>query len=312
MKYLLTFFTLVLSPLCQAQDQAPEPLEKQELILQNLFNSREPIEFAKAVIEAKKHNVSEQVILEATFLYHVDKNEYASIVELTKQFQAMTAKFDPKVSKIFAHKEDWLSVIEYGLALQALEKNDLTTFQKHIKEAFWLSPNKASAFAHHITKIHTQAAMKNVKLDLNRKIFQVDKNEPTSLKKLLGNKQAIVLRFWSPWNQNINNTYPQIVHLSQQSNIHKISFASILINRDPQGIKDTKEVIKETGNDLTSHWLADENNGHLTKLLRIDQLPTIVVINKSGEILFNGPVTDQELWKTLQKIAPNLAAPKNN
>ena len=305
MKLIITLSLIISSHfLCHAQTE-PVP-DKKETTLHTLFNTREKVEFSKTVIEAKKLEISEQVILEATFLYHIDKREHASIVELTPKFEKLLSTFDANESKVFGTVEDWKSVIEYGRALKALQSDDIVLFKKHITEAFWLSPSKAGAFAPHIIKLHTNAALKKVKLDLEREMFQVDKEQSTTMKKMLDAREAVILRFWSPWNQQVDNTYPMVKNLAKQCAANKIAFASILINRDEQGLKDTKEVIKELGDDLPSVWLADDDKSSLTKILRVADLPTIVLIAKDGSIIYHGGIMDGELWKKLTDISPQM------
>jgi len=205
----------------------------------------------------------------------------------------MAETFDPNISKIFTSKQDWKSVIEYSLALKALSAKDLPLFKKHIQEAFWLSPDKAAAFAPHINELHKKRAMEKIQLNLNQQIFQVDQPKPTSLAKMLENKEALILRFWSPWDQKIQENYPLTLQLAKRCHKHNVSFASILISRDADGIKDTLEVLKERGKELTSYWLADENHSPLTKQLRVTEIPTIVLISKTGKILYNGSLSSK-------------------
>lgn len=304
------YFTILLALLsfqylsAQTQEET-KPKTQEEIknqVIEQLFNTREQNEFIQASNTAKKLGLNQQVILEATFLYHIDRAESEKIIKLTEKFQQLADKFDPNISKIFTTKEDWLSVIEYGLALKALDKNNITLFKKHIKEAFWLSPNKAAAFAPHINQLHTNQAMEKIQLNLDRQIFQINSNKTISLKKLLENKEALVLRFWSPWCQQIELNYPLTKQLATRCNNNQISFASILISKDPQAIKDTLEIIEELGNDLSSYWLADEDTSALTKLLRVEDLPIIVIISKTGEILFNGTLQDKKLHSAIKKI----------
>ena len=312
MKSYLSFLLILFSfQSISAQAEPTPPANKKEEIksevLQQLFNTREKNDFLKASASAKKLGLSEQVILEATFLYHIDLAESDEIIKLTGEFQQMAESFDPNTSKIFTSKEDWLSVIEYGLALKALDEKNEPLFKKHIQEAFWLSPDKAAAFAPHINQLHTNHAMEKLQLKLDREIFQVTNSKTISIAKLLENKQALVLRFWSPWSQNTEVDYPLTKKLAKQCSENQLSFASILINQDPQGIQDTLEIIGEMGKDFTSYWLADEDTSALTKLLRVADLPTIVVISKEGKILFNGTLHEKELWNQLTKIEPKAS-----
>ncbi len=292
----------------QAIDENPAMTdeERKEEVIQKLFNTREKKEFAIATEAAKKIGVSSQAILEAAFLYHIDQANYSEIIKLTSQFKKLSEDFDSKDSKIFASKQDWLSVIEYGNALKALDEKNIPLFKKHIQEAFWLSPNQAGGFAPHINQLHTRNAMKSVQLKLDQKVFQVNEAKPISFRKMLAGKEALLLRFWSPWSRQVDQDHPLNLHLAKQCTENKISFASILISQDPQGIKDTLEIINEVAKDLPSYWLADEDNSALTKLLRVTDLPTIVIVSTEGKILYNGTLENKELWTVLTKLNPSI------
>lgn len=287
--------------------EAAAPLPENDII-QELFNTREPKAFADLIIKAKELKVNQQIILEATFLYHVDLAEYDKIVTLTEKFSLAKKDFDPNISQIFSTTEDWSSVIEYGLALKALKANNIPLFKKHIQEAFWLSPSKGAAFAPHINQLHTQNAMKGIQLKHELSFFQVNAKDDISLASMLENKKALIFRFWSPWSQNIEANLPLTKHLAEQCKQHNISFASILISRDAQGITDNLQVIEELKNTLPSYWLADSEESTMTKKLRVTDLPTIVIISTDGKILYNGTLQEPQLWQTLKTIAPEIKA----
>ncbi len=323
MKNLLTLIHLsavcALTPLTLAQTEAPAPAqgENEEIKqgiqaahINQLFSLRDKKPFDLAVTKARKDGISEQVILEARFLYLIDKEDYKSIAKISEEFEKMLASFDPDTSKVFSTKEDWQSVVEYGKALKALEANNLTDFKKHITEAFWLSPDKADAFSHHITKIRIADAMKKLTLDpVSTTVRQITDDKNISLKAMLGDKDALILRYWSPWNQQADNTFPIVQHIAQLSAKHKISFASILLTPEQQGIDDAKEVIEELGDTFPSIWLADSEKNSLAKKLLISDLPTLIIISKEGKILYNGsPLTDN-FWNALKAINPAIKAP---
>ncbi len=318
-----TFLTIYLSLVCttlhaqelaplsaQAQNEATIKAAIEAAHIDQLFSIREKEPFELAVVKARVSGIRDQVILEATFLYHIDLEDYKAIAKISEQFEAELNTFDPDISKVFSTKQEWQSVIEYGKALKALETNDLVEFKKHITEAFWLSPDKANAFSHHITKIRVTAAMKKITLAPECTIRQITDDKQISLKAMLKDNDALILRYWSPWNQQADNTFFSIVqHVAQVSAKNKISFASILLTPEQQGIDDAKDVIAKLGDTFPSYWLADSEKNSLAKKLRVSDLPTLIIISKEGKILYNGsPLTD-EFWNTLKTINPDIKAP---
>lgn len=276
---------------------------------EKLFTTRVPLEFDAALKQARELGIHKQVILEATFLFYVDTENYKGIISLHDDFLDHLKKFDLDESKIFATKEQWQSVIEYSLALQALENNDEIKFKKHITEAYWLSPDTASAFSQHITEHRNKKLMQQITIAPDREMLTLDTIKPITFKELIKDNDALVLRFWSPWNQDIDRTYPLIENAALQCVEKKIAFVSILLENDDQLITEAKELIAETKPALKSQWVIDSNKNSLTKQLRISDLPTLIIITKDGKIAYHGSASSDSFWLKLNKINPEIKKP---
>ncbi|MGJ8656115.1 MAG: thioredoxin-like domain-containing protein [Akkermansiaceae bacterium] len=277
-----------------------------------LFTAREPAKFELAVETATKLGMHKQVILEATFLYYVDTENYKAIAAIHTQFQNQLEEFDLDTSKIFATKEQWQSVIQYSLALQALEKSDSANFKKHITEAYWLSPETASAFSHHITVHRNKKIMEKITIAPDREMITLENGKPITFEKLIQDKDALILRFWSPWNQQLDTTYPLIESAATQCQGKNIAFASILLDNDEQLITHAKELITEAKPALPGQWLIDSNNSSLNKQLRVSDLPTLVIITKEGKISYHGSASNSTFWENLTKLNAEIKKPNNN
>jgi hypothetical protein len=277
-----------------------------------LFTARVPVKFDAAVERANKLGIHKQIILEATFLYYVDTENYKGVASLHTEFQNHLAKFDLDESKIFATKEQWQSVIEYSLALQALEKDDQVNFKKHITEAYWLSPETAAAFSHHITVRRNKKLMQRVTITPDREMLTLNTEKPITFKELIKDNDALILRFWSPWNQQLDTTYPLIDSAAMQCKGKKIAFASVLLENDEQLTANAKELIAEHKPVLACQWLIDSNKKSFSKQLRISDLPTLIIITKEGKIAYHGTASNNRFWKTLTEINPEIKKPNRN
>jgi hypothetical protein len=277
-----------------------------------LFTVRIPVKFDAAVKRANKIGIHKQIILEATFLYYVDTENYQGIGSLHTEFQDQLEKFDLDESKIFATKEQWQSVIEYSLALQALEKDDTVNFKKHITEAYWLSPETAAAFSHHITTRRNKKLMQQITIAPDRELFTLDTEKRITFKELIKDNDAVVLRFWSPWNQQLDTTYPLIDSAAMQCKGKKIAFASVLLENDEQLITNAKELIAEYKPPLACRWLIDSKKNSFGKQLRVSDLPTLIIITKEGKVTYHGTATNNKFWETLTKINPKIKKPNRN
>lgn len=310
MKKIIHFIQVILcSILLSATLSADDALIKCEA---ELFTARVPAKFDSALALANKLGIHKQIILEATFLYYVDTENHKGIAALHTEFQDHLKQFDLDVSKIFATKEQWQSVIQYSLALQALENDDEENFKKHITEAFWLSPETASAFSHHITVRRNKKLMQQIIITPDREMLTLDTEKVITFKELIKGNDALILRFWSPWNQQIDTTYPLINNAATQCAGKKISFASVLLENDKQLITTAKEIIAEQKPALPSYWLIDSKNKSFSKQLRISDLPTLVIITKDGRIAYHGTASNNSFWKALAKINPEIKNPNRN
>lgn len=290
-----------------AQPAAGDPgRHKHDAALDNLLSERGPLDALNAAIKAaQKNGVSQQAILEARFLYHVDMMEDAAIAAMLPEFLEQKKNFKLEDSAIFAVKEDWLSVVEYVKAIHALEKGDRDGFKNHIKEAFWLGPRQAAAFAPHIERLRHEEAMKAIKFDFSRRLASVDGTPPIVLESLIKDQKALLLHFWSPHSRECVVSMADFASTAETLISHQIAVASLCAQRSPEA----SAVIAEYNKGKHGSWLVDPDEESLGRLLRVQNLPTMALINPEGRVLFCGDPTDLQFWRTLEGIAPDMKRP---
>jgi len=280
-----------------------------EQVEAELFTIRTPKEFELIKQKANALGFHQQVIIEATFLYYVDTENYKGIASLQEKFQEHLVNFDTDQSKIFTTKEQWQSVNQYGLALKALQNDKEDLFKKHITEAFWLSPETSSAFSHHITSLRNKKAMAKINIMPEQKMMTLSDQTPITFKNIIKDNDALVLRFWSPWNQQLDTTYPYIISAAHQCSQNKIAFASVLTGNDESLIESAQEIVTTENPALASQWLIDSPTKTFTKLLRISDLPTMIIITKEGEISYHGSASNKLFWVKLSAINSKIEKP---
>jgi len=290
----------------------PEKLSPKDSAIDQLLAEREsPQAFEKVVTSARKKGVSEQVILEARFLFHVDRHEDAAIAALLPEFTKRRDSFQPKESAVFAVKEDWLAVIEYIQAIDALRKGDKPAFKQHITEAFWLSPRQGTAFAPHIDRLRLAEAMHDLRLDFQTELPGLLAPAPVKLATLLADdRKALVLHFWSPWARESADTMADFAATARLLDQHHFAVASILAEDAPDLLADARKLVATLPKDLPCRWLLDRKDNPLATLLRVQSLPVIVLVHPDGRILFNGEPVDDELWNQLRALDPKLERPR--
>ena len=280
--------------------------QKREAAIDRLLSERGPLDALNKEIElARKAGVGDQAILEARFLYHVDLLEDAAIAAMLPEFVEQQKHFELEDSAIFAVKEDWLSVVEYVKAIHALEKGEHENFKKHIKEAFWLGPRQASAFAPHIERLRHEEAMRAIEFSFERQLASVDGSDPVALDDLIKERKALLIHFWSPNSRECVVSMPDFASTAQTLVKHGISVVSLCAKRSPEA----KEVIEEFNDGKHGEWLVDPDEDSLGRLLRVQDLPTMALINPQGKVLYSGDPTDIQFWRTLETVAPDMKRP---
>ena len=308
---------LLLAATCFAQEPkaAPEEdpyasLPPKRAALERMLSERgAPDTFEAAIKKAREQGIGDQAILEARFLYHVDRHEDDKIAAMLPDFLKRKDEFKLEQSEIFAVKEDWLAVVEYVQSIAALKKNDRDGFKKHITEAFWLSPRQASAFAPHIDRLRMEEAMRSVKIDGSIKLPSMLANDPLELGTLMRDRKALLLHFWSPWSRECEASMPDFKVTATELEKHGVAVASLLAESTPEAVKDAKEIVKGLGDKPPGVWLLDQEKDSLLRLLRIQNLPAMVLVSPEGNVIFNGHPSEDGLWDALLKLAPDVKRP---
>jgi len=225
------------------------------------------------------------------------------------EFTKLADSFRIEDSAIFGVKEDWLAVREYVQAIAALKKGDKDAFKSHITEAFWLSPQQASAFAPHIERMRLEEAMQRVKIDFEIKLKALANGEATALKSLMGDQKAVLLHFWSPASRECEESMADFITTAKALAKMKITLVSILPDDSAAILTKARAMVQPLGVNAPGAWLIDQKENPLARELRINKLPGFVLVSNEGGILFNGEPTDDQFWDALKKIDPQIVRP---
>ncbi len=305
--FLVALLCQLLTPaLAQEQPRSKE----QETALDDLLSERESLAALERVIEIARNNgIGEQAILEAKFLFHVDREEDDAIAALLPAFLTRNNAFKLGDSAIFSTKEDWLAVIEYIHAISDLQQGDHAGFKTHITEAFWLSPRQASAFAPHIERLRLTDAMQLVKLDFTLKLTPLTSAEPLALQALFTGNKAMLLHFWSPTSRECEDSLPDFIATATALQNKGIAIVSLLTAPSPESLTKARNLLKTFSPTPPGAWLIDSTEAPLSRELRLQSYPLFVLVAPTGSVLFNGDPSDDSFWKALLKIDPEIVRP---
>ncbi len=310
----LTFLAAAASAVAQTTTPAQHretAATARETALDNLLSERDSDkELAAAIEAAKKNGISEQAVLEARFLYHVDRREDDAIAAMLPEFLKQRDSFKLSDSAIFSVKEDWLAVIEYVQAIAALKKGDKDAFKSHIMEAFWLSPRQASAFAPQIDRLRLEEAMSQVRVDFESRLTPLPGGEAMALKSLMEGKKAMVLHFWTPASRECEDSLPDYAATANALADKGVAMVSILTQDEPAVLTDARAMIRPFGAKPPGAWLVDSREKPLARDLRVQAMPVFVLVSNEGRVLFNGDPSEDALWDALKKVDPRIIRPQ--
>ncbi|MGL5016896.1 MAG: hypothetical protein ACRDBP_02095 [Luteolibacter sp.] len=293
-----------------AQDLEHPPQTPREVALDNLLSERESDQaLQKVIAAAKEAGVKEQAILEARFLYHIDRREDDAIAAMLPELIQQREHFRIEDSAIFSVKEDWLAVTEYVQAIAALKKGDKSGFKTHITEAFWLSPRQASAFAPHIERLRLEESMSSVRIDFASRFTALGGGDPLALSSLMQDKKALILHFWSPTSRECEASMTDFVITAKELGENGFAVASIMPDSAPEAITRAREMIHPLGAQAPGAWLIDDKAEPLSRLLRVQAVPAFIIVSNEGRILFNGDPTDDGMWDALKKLDARITRP---
>lgn len=300
-------------PLLRAQQPgeesaAPSP---KDAALEHLLSERSsPDLFKRAIEEARKQGISEQAILEARFIFHVDRQEDEAISAMLPDFLKRSETFRLEESEIFATREDWLAVIEYIRAITALREGNKAGFKTHITEAFWLSPKQGSAFAPHIERVRLEETMATVKIDFSAAFPPLAGGQAVPLSSIIKDNKALLLQFWSPLSAECEASLGDFAAIAAELSENNIPCVTLLLENSEKGLSDTTGMLKNVGEKTPGTWLVDREREAFSTMLRVQNIPALVLISKEGKVLFNGSYGDAALWTALQAIAPGIEKPE--
>lgn len=290
----------------QSADDSGEALRR---ALDAMLAERESDEALQARIDrARELGATRQAVLEARFLYHVDRREDEKLAALLPRFVEQSGRFDLSESEIFALEDDWLAVLEYVRAIDALNREDHAGFKRHITEAFWLSPQQGAAYAGHIEKFRLEQAMRDLRIDFSRPLTPL-RGETVALADIIRDQPGMLLHFFSPWSRESAETLDEFAATARALERAGVPVATIVGETEPEALADTRALLGERAEPVPGAWLKDAAEASLHGRLRVRSAPTMVLVSADGRVLFNGHPAEPGLWDQIRMLAPSFERP---
>ena len=290
----------------EAEPQMPEKAADAELLLFEQDGDLD--DFQQLLRKSKELGVSDQILLEAEFLFYAEHQDEKRLAAMAPRLRAAVGSFNPESSKLFSTNEAFLSVVFYAEALVALEEGNLKLFESSIKEAFWNGPHQAAAFAETIERLRNREAMKKLILPLDQKFNPQAGGEAHSLSGVLGDGKGMLLHFWSPWHPECGVVMPTMAKSSEKLDKAGIRTIFVLAQAGEEQLQEAGE-IRDGLKGPKSHWWVDREQGGLATPLRVSRLPMTVLLSPEGKVLYHGDTATDGMWQAVRERVPDFQVP---
>ncbi|HYF35753.1 MAG TPA: TlpA disulfide reductase family protein [Prosthecobacter sp.] len=276
-------------------------------LAQRLFDPKATAEqLTETLKQAGQAGIPRQQLIEAKLIWGLRHQDSAWLIKLLPELEVLAANFDPAQSAGLRSADEIKAFIAYIKALQADEKNDEAAFKQHILEAVWLNPQQAQIFTQVIEQKRRAAHMAAVSVDLTLPV-STSTGEATTLADVMEGKKALLLDFWASWCGPCMQLMPELKKKADQLAAHGVLVAG-MNKDDTQPLAAAEKTREEFEVDFP--WLIEPADRPFTKLLGIESIPRMILIDPAGKVLYNGHPQDPALWKALQKLDSTIKAPE--
>jgi thiol-disulfide isomerase/thioredoxin len=282
-------------------EAAAEATPPEQLVMTLFRRETTPEEYDAALARANAAGVSAQVLLESQIVRSFYSQDKDKLVSLKIPLQNFGPNLDLKNSQLFVARSDYESMLEAIRALEAEQQDDAAGFEKHIKQALWLSPPLYQPlFLSWLNEYRQNEAMKKIIVPLDTKLPMAAGGE-TTLQNLMGDNKAMLLDFWASW------CAPCMVLMDDLKAKGEALAPQgvVVVGLNTEASTEKATAVKEQEK-ITMPWLVEPESMPYSSLLSVEGIPRMVLITREGKVLFNGHPNDPALKRALAKIGANL------
>lgn len=280
---------------------------KEESVKVLMSYDGEPEKFSRLVEAARRLDVPEQTLREARFFFCLQNQDERGLAALADEFAVTLPSFREQDSELCSSKRDWLAVIAFVRGIQKRLAGDDEGFERGMKQAFWLSPRQATAFAPFVHKHQVRQVLRHERIEKNFSLTSVSGSRSTFSQWRKGSK-GVVFHFISLWDKRCDEHMPDFIETRKVLEEHGFIVISVVVQSAekiklelPNYLKRIKMRQEDLYYDLPRNSLAGR--------LCIEALPAMALVNSKGKILFSGIPDEPEFWEKLQELNPDIKRP---
>lgn len=283
--------------------------EEEQDALMEVARDREA-DFNSALSEARDAGMSEDWLLEAEIVRALVTSDLGSMLDMVPRIEAVGSDFRYGLDRDFQSAMQLEGFADTLKCAKAYREDRMEEFERFAVSSFAKAPqfNKAFGIGDLLAGYRMQqvqeAAMKDFKVPMDLKLANVE-GETMSLGDWMGDNDAMLMDFWASWCGPCIRLMPKLKDKEASLSSQGVFVAAVNTDQSDQ-LNNANKIRDREGMDSVP-WLLDRNGGDLSTMLMIDSIPRMVLVDRTGKVLYNGHPMDPALDDALAKIGVSLS-----
>lgn len=266
-------------------------------------------DFQPALQVAVDSGMSADWILEAEIVRVLSTGDFEKMLGMIDRIEGVGDDFRYGVGRDFYSERQLKGFGDTLRCVAAYRSGDQEAFEKYAISSFADAPgfNGAFGIGELLSRQRIEKAQEEAMADFTVPMDMILANAEGESKTLIdwmGDDEAMLVDFWASWCGPCIQLMPSLKE--KQSTLSEQGIFVAGINTDRRDQLENAKKVREREEMGSVPWLLDRNGGDLSGMLMIDSIPRMVLIDRSGKVLYNGHPMDPSLETALANVGAEL------